>query len=136
VVSSDHIRGIISDDESSQDVSAQAFDILYRITRYRLQLGRLTIVDATNVSTDSRRPLLSIAVETNAPTVAIVFDVPLDECLSNAAGRSSRRVPPEVVKSQFESLESSLLTLHDEGFDRIVLLESSAIVRSAAVNIG
>lgn len=47
VVSSDACRGWISDDENNQEVSAEAFDLLYHIVGRRLAAGRLTVVDAT-----------------------------------------------------------------------------------------
>ena len=48
VVSSDQCRALVADDESDQSVTAQAFALLHEIVDKRLEVGRLTVVDATN----------------------------------------------------------------------------------------
>ncbi len=67
---------MISDDENDQTVTGEAFDLLHTIIRKRLALGRLTVVDATNVQREARRSLVSIAREYHCLPVAIVFDFP------------------------------------------------------------
>ncbi|MGI4830630.1 MAG: AAA family ATPase [Janthinobacterium lividum] len=49
VVSSDFCRALVSDDESDQSATGDAFDLLHAIVRKLLARGRLTVVDATNV---------------------------------------------------------------------------------------
>src|SRR3712207_4534036 len=67
VVSSDFCRGLVADDESDQSATGDAFDVLHFIVRKRLTAGRLTVVDATNVQPDARKPLLALAREFHAP---------------------------------------------------------------------
>ena len=52
-----------------------AFALLSTITRKRLARRLLTVVDATNVQVDARRPILAVAREFHAIPVAIVLDV-------------------------------------------------------------
>src|SRR5215217_1099616 len=61
VVSSDFCRGLVADDENAQDATEDAFDLLHTIAGRRMARGRLTVVDATNVQPESRRPLVALA---------------------------------------------------------------------------
>src|SRR6201992_3258613 len=75
VLSSDFCRGLISDDENDQTVSKEAFETLHFIARKRLARGLLTVIDATNVQPEARKPLVEIAREYHVLPVAIVLDV-------------------------------------------------------------
>src|SRR6201986_1111870 len=72
VLSSDYCRGLVSDDENNQAATSDAFDVLNFIASKRLAAGRLTVVDATNVQQESRRPLVALAREYHTLPVAIV----------------------------------------------------------------
>src|SRR6266481_5780881 len=61
VLSSDYCRGLVSDDENEQAATSDAFDVLHYVAARRLARGRLTVVDATNVQPESRRPLVELA---------------------------------------------------------------------------
>ncbi len=61
VLSSDYCRGLVSDDENDQAATGDAFDVLHYIARKRLAAGKLTVVDATNISPEeSCRRVLGI----------------------------------------------------------------------------
>ncbi len=57
VLSSDYCRGLVSDDENDQAATNDAFDVLHYVAGKRLARGRLTVIDATNVQPESRKPL-------------------------------------------------------------------------------
>src|SRR6185295_11639426 len=61
VLSSDYCRGLVSDDENDQSATTDAFDVLHYIARKRLVAGRLTVIDATNVQPEARKPLIALA---------------------------------------------------------------------------
>ena len=61
VVSSDFCRGLVSDDENDQAATKDAFEVLHFIASKRLAAGKLTVVDATNVQTEARKPLVALA---------------------------------------------------------------------------
>src|SRR5215475_3279481 len=61
VVSSDYFRGVVCDDEGNQAASRDAFELLHEAVARRLKWRRLTVVDATNVQADARKPLLELA---------------------------------------------------------------------------
>src|SRR5215475_7040966 len=63
VLSSDVYRGFVSDDENDQTATEEAFDALYYVARKRLRVGRLTVLDATNVQPESRRKAVALARE-------------------------------------------------------------------------
>src|SRR5688500_6086082 len=86
VISSDFCRGLVSDDENDQSATTDAFDLLHYIAGKRLSGARLTVVDATNVSPEGRKPLVALARQYHAIPVAIVFDLPERLCHDRNAG--------------------------------------------------
>jgi protein phosphatase len=54
VLSSDACRAMVSDHENDQSVTSDAFTVLHFIAARRLALGRLTVIDATNVQPEPR----------------------------------------------------------------------------------
>ena len=76
VLSSDFCRGLVSDDENCQIATNDAFEVLHFIGGKRLAAGKLTVVDATNVQPEARKPLVALARQYHCLPVAIVFDLP------------------------------------------------------------
>src|SRR4051794_37575761 len=76
VLSSDACRAMVSDDENNQSVTRDAFEVLRFVAGKRLALGRLTVIDATNVQPEARRPLVELARQYHCLPVAIVLDMP------------------------------------------------------------
>src|SRR5215218_2622702 len=71
VLSSDHCRALVRDDETDQAATADAFEVLHFIAGKRLAAGRLTVIDATNVQEESRKPLLDLARRYHCLPVAV-----------------------------------------------------------------
>src|ERR1700729_2119133 len=63
VISSDFCRGLVSDDENDQAATYDAFAVLHFIAGRRLAQPRFTVVDATNVQREARKPLVELAKE-------------------------------------------------------------------------
>jgi len=55
VLSSDRCRGWVSDDETDQNATKDAFEVLHFIAGKRLAARRLAVVDATNVRPEDRK---------------------------------------------------------------------------------
>ena len=55
VLSSDACRALVSDTTEDQAATEDAFDVLHFIAAKRLAAGRLTVIDATNVSRPAHR---------------------------------------------------------------------------------
>ncbi len=119
VVSSDTCRGMVSDDPNDQTISGEAFDLVHTIVSKRLALGRLTVVDATNVQPESRKPLLALARKYHVIPIAIVFNLDEEICIRRNAERSDRQFGGQVVRNQLRHLYRSLRDLKKEGFRQI-----------------
>ncbi|WP_437580145.1 polynucleotide kinase-phosphatase [Sorangium sp. So ce887] len=133
ILSSDHYRGVVSDDENDQAASADAFEVLRFIAGKRLAAGRLAVVDATNVQPDARRPLVALAREHHVLPVAIVLDLPEKLCRARNAGRPDRQFGPHVVRGQSRELRRSLRDLRREGFRYVHVLSSPEEVEAATI---
>src|ERR1019366_3945620 len=81
VLSSDFCRGLVSDDETDQAATTDAFDIMRYIAGKRLAAGRLTVVDATNVQPEARKAFIQLAREHHVLAVAVILNVSAEICL-------------------------------------------------------
>jgi protein phosphatase len=133
VVSSDFCRGLVSDDENDQSATESAFEVLRLIAAKRLSAGRRTVVDATSVQPQARRPLLALAQDHSVPAIAIVFNLPEDLCVARSQARPGRPVPAHVVRSQLRDLEASLPGLAGEGFQMLYVLNTPAEIDSICI---
>jgi protein phosphatase len=124
VLSSDYCRGLVSDDENDQTSTKEAFEVLHFIARKRLAAGRLTVIDATNVQPDSRKPLVALAREFHVLPIAIVFDFPEKVCQERNRSRPNRDFGPHVVRNQAQQLRRSLRGLEREGFRGVHVFKS------------
>jgi protein phosphatase len=134
VISSDFCRGLVSDDENSQDATRDAFAVLQFIAGRRLAQPRFTVIDATNVQREARRPLVELARHHDLFPVAIVLDLPEALCRERNRARPDRDYGPHVVRNQASQLRRSLKGLQREGFRRVHVLRSVEEVASAEIN--
>jgi len=133
VLSSDVCRGLVSDDDNDQSASADAFAVLSFVAARRLARGKLCVVDATNVQSEARSPLVNLAREYHCLPVAIVFDMPERLCLDRNRARDDRAFGPHVVRQQRQQLRRSLRRLEREGFRHVYVLSSLEEVDAATV---
>jgi len=124
VLSSDYCRGLVSDDENDQASTKEAFEVLHFIARKRLAAGRLTVIDATNVQPESRKPLVALAREFHVMPIAMVFDFPEKLCHERNRKRPERDFGPHVVRNQAQQLRRSLRGLEREGFRGVHVFKS------------
>jgi polynucleotide kinase-phosphatase len=133
VISSDFCRGLVADDENDQAATPAAFDVLHYIAGKRLEAGRLTVIDATNVQPDARRSLIAVAKEHDVLPVAIVLDVPERVCLDRNANRSDRDFGPAVIRRQRDQLRRGMHGLKREGFRYVHVLRGVDEIEAATV---
>ncbi|MBI3869802.1 MAG: polynucleotide kinase-phosphatase [Verrucomicrobia bacterium] len=133
ILSSDYCRGLVSDDENSQAATKDAFELLHFIARKRLAAGRLTVVDATNVQPESRKPLVEIAREFHCLPVAIVLDLPERVAHDRNKTRPDRDFGPHVIRQQSQQLHRSLRGLEREGFRHVHVLKSLEEIEAAVI---
>ena len=133
VLSSDFCRGLVSDNENDQTVTTAAFEILHFIAGKRLEAGKLTVVDATNVQPEARKPLVALAKSHHTLAVAIVLDVPESVCVDRNASRPDRDFGPHVLRNQRSQLRRSMKGLRREGFHKVFFLHGAEEIDSATV---
>ena len=124
IISSDFCRGLVSDDENSQAATNDAFEVLYFIAAKRLRAGKLTVVDATNVQPEARKPLIALAREYHCLPVALVLDTPERVCRERNANRLDRNFGEHVIRNQCSQLRRSLRGLEKEGFRHVTIFKS------------
>src|SRR6266481_8185485 len=133
ILSSDFCRGLVSDDENSQAATNDAFEVLHFIASKRLAEGKLVVVDATNVQSEARKPIIALARQYHCIPVAIVFDLPEKLCHERNRDRPDRNFGPHVIRQQSQQLRRSLRNLEREGFRRVHVLHSREEVDAAEI---
>lgn len=131
VISSDFCRGLVADDENDQTATSSAFEVLHFIAAKRLAAGRLTVIDATNVQPEARKPLVELSRKYHCLPVAIVFDLPEDICHERNKARPDRDFGPHVIRNHYQQMRRSLKSLTKEGFRHIFVLNSMEKVDGA-----
>jgi protein phosphatase len=124
IVSSDECRALICDDEANQLVTSHAFELWRFIIRKRLLLGRFTVADATNLEWGDRHWLTRTAHNFHFYSAIILFNLPFAVCLQRNAARQ-RIVPQEALQRQYGYFQQTLQTIHDEGFDKVLILNET-----------
>jgi predicted kinase len=124
IVSSDHCRAMICDDETNQRVNGEAFDLFYSIIRKRLARGRLTIADSTALQASARQTLLEIAHSYHYHSCLIVFNMSLQTCLAHDQHQTrGRTVGEKVISYHWQTLRRALLEIPHGGWDEMHVLD-------------
>jgi protein phosphatase len=124
ILSSDFCRGLVSDDENDQVSTTDAFAVLHFIAAKRLRAGKLTVVDATNVQAEARKPLIALARDHHCISVAVVLDLSEKICQERNKSRPDRDFGEHVIRNQNQQLRRSLKGLEREGFRHVYVLSS------------
>ena len=133
VLSSDFCRALVSDDENNQAATRDAFEVLHFIAAKRLAAGKLTVVDATNVQPEARKPLVALAREFHVLPVALVLNLPDRLCQDRNRERPDRNFGPHVIRQQSQQLRRSIRNLKREGFRHIHEFSSPAEVDEVVI---
>ena len=133
VISSDTCRALVSDDETDQGVTADAFELVREIAGKRLKHRKLAVVDATNVRPADRKGWIELARQWHALPVAIVFDPGIDVCIERNRARPDRAFGGQVVQRMVSELRRGLGGLQREGFRQVWKLSGVASVEAAHI---
>src|SRR4051794_14985440 len=133
ILSSDACRAMVGDAENDQAVTKDAFEVLRFIAGKRLALGRLTVIDATNVQPEARKPLVELARQYHCLPVALVLDLPERICHDRNRLRPGRGFGAHVVRNQKSQLRRSLGGLRKEGFRHVFVVETAEEVEAATI---
>lgn len=134
IVSSDHNRALVADDETDQSATADAFDLVEAIAGKRLKNRRLAVIDATNVRAADRRRWVDLARRYHALPVAVVVDPGLDICIEHNRTRPNRSFGPGVPQRMIQEIRRGLGGLQREGFRQVWKLSSVAEIDVATVD--
>lgn len=93
----------------------------------------MTVVDATNVQAEARKPLVELARQYHCLSVAVVLDLPERLCHERNAGRPDRDFGPHVVSNQRSQLRRSLGGLRKKDFRHFFALKTPEEVEAATV---
>jgi protein phosphatase len=133
VISSDACRGLVADDENALDATKDAFDVVHFLARKRLARQKLTVIDATNVQAEARKPLVELARDNDCLAAAIVLDVPPKICHARNEARTDRQFGFHVVRQHAQQLQRSIKGLRREGFRYITVLDSVAAIDEVTI---
>ena len=133
VLSSDHCRGLVSNDENDQSATGDAFEVLHYVAAKRLRRANLVVVDATSVQPASRKPLVALAREHDVIPVAIVFNLPEQLCRERNREREDRDFGAHVIRQQKDQLRRSIRGLQREGFRHVFVLDTPEQVEAAEI---
>ena len=94
---------------------------------------KLTVIDATNVQPEARKPLIALAREYHALPVALVLDLPERISFARNQQRPDRDFGIHVIQRQHGDLKRSLRGLEREGFRRVFVMHSEDEIASAVI---
>lgn len=134
VISSDYCRSLVSDDENDQSCSSLAFEVLRQIASARLKLGKLTVIDATNVKPEDRKQWVKLARDHYVLPIAIVLDLPWQACHERNQQRPNRQFGKHVVMNHVSALHRNLKSLRkSEGFTHVHVLNSHEEIEPVSI---
>lgn len=128
IVSSDQCRLLVSDDESDQSCTGDAFELLSHIAGIRLRRRKLTVVDATSVQREDRAKLISLARKYHALPVALVLNIDPEICHERNAQRENRAFGIHVPRNHSRALKRGLRSLQKDGFRQVQIMTTPAQV--------
>jgi predicted kinase len=119
IVSTDHLRGLLSNDPADQSATAEAFRILNLIVSGRVSRRLMTVVDATSLLAANRKRYRAIAAKHDMPVVVVAFDLEPHTYHFRNQGRYGRVVDHDVVERQIEQMAAAMTALRREEYAAI-----------------
>ena len=121
IVSSDHCRAMICDDENNQKVNRDTFELFHLIIQKRLSLGRFTVADSTALQPDARRKLRALSRQFGYNGCLLIFNIPPEICMERNKSRH-RQVEKQVIPYHNDLLQRTLNNAPGEGWEQIYVL--------------
>jgi predicted kinase len=121
IVSSDHCRAMICDDENNQQVNRDAFELFHLIIQKRLFLGRFTVADSTALQPDARRKLRDLSRRFGYLGCLLIFNTSPETCMERNRIRH-RLVEEQVIAYHAGLLQRTLLDALQEGWEQVHVL--------------
>ena len=121
IVSSDHCRAMICDDENNQQVNRDTFELFHLIIQKRLSLGRFTVADSTALQPDARRKMRDLSRRFGYFGCLLIFNTPPEICLERNKSRQ-RSVEERIIPYHAGLLQRAILDSPREGWEMIHIL--------------
>jgi predicted kinase len=121
IVSSDHCRAMICDDENNQQVNRDTFDLFHYIIQKRLLLGRFTVADSTALYPAARGKLRELSRRSGYLGCLLIFNIPPEVCLERNKQRH-RLVEESVIAYHAALLQRTLHDTPNEGWEQVHVL--------------
>jgi protein phosphatase len=121
IVSSDHCRSLICDDENEQAYNKDAFDLFYYILRKRMLNGFFCVADSTALKPLARRELRSLSRYYGYYGCLLILATPVEVCMQRNRQRA-RQVAESVVDYHASLLPQVLEDAPKEGWEKICLV--------------
>ncbi len=134
VLSLDAVRWMIADGETDEASQEAAWGALLELAARRMDLGRLTVIDAALVPVARREPLLQLAAEHHYIPAAFVFALPEPTCQIWNGQRLDASASPHRVSEEHAQLLAGELGLAEEGFRRTFRFASPEELGGAEIN--
>ena len=122
IVSSDHCRAMICDDENNQKVNRDTFELFHLIIQKRLFLGRFTVADSTALQPEARRKLRTLSRHFGYYGCLLIFNIRPEVCLERNRGRQ-RLVDENVIPYHAGLLQRAIPDAPQEGWETIYILD-------------
>lgn len=110
--------------EEYAQISEQAFHLMETLTEARLKLGKLAIIDATNLAAVDRERYRKLAHRYHLPLVGLIFSISEEQLLIRDERRDQARGSRR-IKTQVRQLKGELRTIEREDFDSLFTIETS-----------
>ena len=134
-LSSDAFRAMIGDDENNMDATRDAFDALHYVAAKRLASRRLTVIDATNLKSEDRKPLTQLAREYHLFPVAVILDMPEKVCQERNRNRTDRQLPRAVINQHIRRIDRRFAgRVKGDGFRYVYRLRGEEEANSVQIN--
>lgn len=133
ILSSDFFRGMVCDDETNQNISSDAFELLYFAAEKRLRNMKFTVIDATNIQQNARKQVIHLAKEQNVHAAAIVLDLPADIIHERNRSRPERNFPKRVIEQHCREVKRCIKGLKREGFRFVYVIKSLAQLENTEI---
>ena len=121
IVSSDHCRALVCDNENNQQINRDSFDLFHYIIHKRMFHGHFTVADSTALKQEARLRLLELAQRHNYHHCLLIFNIPSLVCLQRDQ-RRHRFVGEQVIAYHTGLLQQTFLEAPNEGWEQIHVL--------------
>jgi alkanesulfonate monooxygenase SsuD/methylene tetrahydromethanopterin reductase-like flavin-dependent oxidoreductase (luciferase family)/predicted kinase len=125
IVSSDDLRAVVGSGRHDLDASRDAFELLDLVVASRVRRGLTTVVDTLGLDAGRRQGYLALARRHHLPAVLVAFDTPPALCRRRNTVRDLP-VPARALAEQLRGFRAAGPLLADEGWDRVVVVVTSA----------